>query len=74
MLGLVVRLKIPGLSDSIRSDYVNLAIDLLYNSPSELVKLAALKFVVLLFLVFPVTMGEKAVELRDISRFYLLLF
>jgi hypothetical protein len=68
IFGLIVRLKIPGVAESILQEYFDLSIDLLQNSPLKIVKLAILEFLEILLLVFPMGINARLVELRDISR------
>jgi hypothetical protein len=68
IFGLIVRLKIPGVAESILQEYFDLSIDLLQNSPLKMVKLAILEFLEILLLVFPMGINARLVELRDISR------
>ncbi|KAI8904746.1 armadillo-type protein [Gorgonomyces haynaldii] len=71
ILGLVVRLKVPGVSESILLEYIDLCIDFLHNTPSPLVKIEVLQFVEILMLVFPKGINNKIEEIRDVTRLML---
>lgn len=72
MLGLIVRLKIPGISESILQEYVDLCLDFLHNTPTPQVKVGVLKLVEILVMVFPKGASAKFDEIRDIARHLLL--
>lgn len=67
-LGLVVRLKVPGVAESILQEYIDLAIDFLHNTPSPIVKVSVLHFIEILLMAFPKGGNAKLEEIRDITR------
>jgi hypothetical protein len=67
-LGLMVRLKVPGVAESILQDYVDVAIDILHNTPSPILKVSALHLVEILLLSFPKGINSKLDEIRDVAR------
>ncbi|OAJ41162.1 hypothetical protein BDEG_24803 [Batrachochytrium dendrobatidis JEL423] len=68
ILGLIIRLKIPGVSESILYQYLDLCIDFAHNTPSAVIKTALLNFFEILLMVFPKAMISKLQEVRDITR------
>ncbi|RKO83110.1 hypothetical protein BDK51DRAFT_30371, partial [Blyttiomyces helicus] len=70
----IVRLKIPQVSATIPVQYLDLAMDVAYNTPSSIVKIGALDLVRTVLLVFPHAAGVKLQEIRDIVRLYPLVF
>jgi hypothetical protein len=61
-----VRLKVPGVSESILQEYIDLSIDFLHNTPSATVKASVLHFVEILLLAF--LFSAKLEEIRDVTR------
>ena len=68
ILGLIVRLKVPNIAESILLEYIDLALDFLHNTPSPLVKSGILQFIEILIMVFPKGINNKLEEIRDITR------
>ncbi|KAL2913671.1 hypothetical protein HK105_206831 [Polyrhizophydium stewartii] len=68
ILGLIVRLKVPGIAESILQQYLDLCLDFLHNTPLSIIKIAVMGFIEVLLMVFPKAMGIKLQEIRDISR------
>ncbi|KAI9106007.1 armadillo-type protein [Phlyctochytrium arcticum] len=64
----VTRLKLPGVSSSILLQYIDLALDVAYNTPSSIVKSGALELIESFLLVFPHGVGYKLQEIRDVIR------
>lgn len=65
----ILRIKFPSLSASILNQYLDMALDVSYNSPTPIIKLSALKFLQALLLIFPSNIGDKLAEIRDVVRY-----
>ncbi|KND03924.1 uncharacterized protein SPPG_01373 [Spizellomyces punctatus DAOM BR117] len=68
ILKIVTRLKLPGISPSILLQYIDLSLDVAYNTPSSIVKLGALDLIETFLLVFPHGVATKLQEIRDVVR------
>ncbi|KAJ1344384.1 hypothetical protein BSLG_001041 [Batrachochytrium salamandrivorans] len=68
ILGLVVRLKLPGISESIMHQYLDICIDFLHNTSQENIKVGVLKFFEILLMVFPKAMSIRLQDIRDLTR------
>ncbi|KAI8922787.1 armadillo-type protein [Entophlyctis helioformis] len=68
ILGLIVRLKAPGVAESILHQYLDLCLEFLHNTPLSIIKIAVLNFLEIMLMVFPKAMGIKLQEIRDITR------
>eukprot|EP00842_Homolaphlyctis_polyrhiza_P003152 jgi/Hompol1/3838/HPOL_003403-RA len=68
ILGLIVRLKVPGIAESVLQQYLDMALDFLHNSPMTFVKIAVLGLLEILLMVFPKAISIKLQEIRDITR------
>ena len=64
----LVRLKIGQVSSAILLQYLDFAIDLLYNTPIPVVKMATLNFLEAIFLIFPRAIESKLEQVRDAVR------
>jgi hypothetical protein len=67
-LKLIVRLKLPGVSPAILLQYLDHTVDLAFNSPTPIVKIAALELIEVFLLVFPSGVSSKLSDIRDILR------
>ncbi|KAJ3055066.1 hypothetical protein HK097_011629 [Rhizophlyctis rosea] len=65
----VARLKLPGIAPAILIQYLDLALEVAYNSPSSTIKISALELIETLLLVFPHGIGTKLSEVRDTIRY-----
>ncbi|KAJ1568770.1 hypothetical protein HK405_014015 [Cladochytrium tenue] len=68
ILTMVVRLKLPGVSQAMLFQFLDGALDLAFNSPASIVKIGALEFLQALLLVFPSGMTTNLPEARDVVR------
>ncbi|KAJ3064614.1 hypothetical protein HDU98_011984, partial [Podochytrium sp. JEL0797] len=68
ILKLVVRVKLQGLSPAILLQYLDMALDVAFNSPSHIVKVGALELLETFLLVFPSGVTTKLSEIRDVVR------
>ncbi|KAI9350180.1 armadillo-type protein [Obelidium mucronatum] len=68
ILKLLARVKLPGLSPAILLQYLDLALDVAFNSPSHIVKVGALELLETFLLVFPSGVTTKLPEIRDVVR------
>ena len=67
----IVRCKIPNLSESIFSQYLELCFDLLHNSPSSIIQIAVLELLQVFCLVFPKGIQSRLSDIRDLTRPFL---
>ncbi|KAI8848354.1 armadillo-type protein [Chytridium lagenaria] len=68
ILSFLVRIKLPGVSPAILLQYLDLALDVAFNSPSSIVKVGALELIEVFLLVFPSGVGTKLQDIRDVVR------
>jgi hypothetical protein len=68
ILSMIVRMKLPTLSGCILNQYLDMALDVSFNSPTAIVKLGALSLLRIMLLVFPVGASPKLAEIRDVVR------
>ncbi|KAJ3101339.1 hypothetical protein HDU97_001433 [Phlyctochytrium planicorne] len=68
ILTYIVRIKLPGISPAILLQYLDLALDVAFNSPSSVVKVGALELIEVFLLVFPAGVGTKLQDIRDVVR------
>ncbi|KAJ3000336.1 hypothetical protein HDV02_006143 [Globomyces sp. JEL0801] len=64
----VVRLKIPGIAESIFQEYFELCLEFLHNAHSPMIQISVLNLLEVFLLVFPKGMSTKLQEVRDIAR------
>ena len=68
ILSLFIRLKIANISRSLMASNIEIVTSILYNTPSEIVKKAALDFLINSLLLFPNCVAYKLQEIRDLAR------
>lgn len=68
ILKAIVRLKISGLCQAILFQYLDAAIDIAFNSPTNIVKIGAIELIEAFLLVFPCGITTKLSEIRDVIR------
>ncbi|KAI8809948.1 armadillo-type protein [Cladochytrium replicatum] len=68
ILKLLVRLKLPGVSPAILLQYIDMVLDVSFNSPTINVKKVALELLEVLLLVFPNGVTQGLIEARDVVR------
>ncbi|KAI9005894.1 armadillo-type protein [Gaertneriomyces semiglobifer] len=68
ILKTVTRLKLPGISPAMLVQYIDLSLDVAYNTPSSIVKMGSLQLIEVFMLVFPHGIAEKLQEVRDVVR------
>ncbi|KAJ3213498.1 Jouberin [Dinochytrium kinnereticum] len=68
ILSFIVRIKLPGISPAILLQYLDLALDVAFNSPSSIVKVGALQLIEVFLLIFPGGVGTKLQDVRDVVR------
>lgn len=62
ILAMIVRMKLPTLSGCILNQYLDMALDVSFNSPTAIVKLGALSLLRVLLLTFPAGTLPKLAE------------
>jgi hypothetical protein len=67
----ICRCKIPGLSESIFTQYIELCYEFLHNSPSHMIQVAILEFLEIFCLVFPKGVHSRLHEILDATRPFL---
>ena len=68
ILRMFLRLKVSGVSSSILTQYIDSAVEVLYNTPLSVVKVGALEFLEAALFVFPKGISYKLEEVRDLAR------
>ncbi|KAJ3041918.1 hypothetical protein HDV00_008427 [Rhizophlyctis rosea] len=69
ILRFIARLKLPGIAPAILIQYLDMALEVAYNSPSSTIKIGALELIETYLLVFPHGIGSKLPEVRDTIRY-----
>ena len=67
----ICRCKIPGLSESIFTNYLDLCFEFLHNSPSHIIQVAVLELIEVFCLTFPKGVQSRLQEILDITRPFL---
>lgn len=68
-MGLITRLKIPGVTESIFLSCFELCLDFLHTSQSPSLHISAIDLMEMFLLVFPKGVSPKLQEIRDVTRF-----
>ncbi|KAI8611201.1 armadillo-type protein [Chytriomyces sp. MP71] len=68
ILRLLVRVKLSALSPAILLQFLDMSLDVAFNSPSHIVKNGALELMETFLLVFPSGVSPKLSEIRDVIR------
>ncbi|KAJ3242402.1 hypothetical protein HDU78_001407 [Chytriomyces hyalinus] len=68
ILTLLVRVKLTGLSPAVLIQFLDMALDVAFNSPSHAVKIGAVELIETFLLVFPNGVSAKLPDIRDVLR------
>jgi hypothetical protein len=68
ILSHILRLRLPGVSATILTQYLDQVLEILYNASNSLIKVGALQFLEIALYVFPKGLTPKLEEIRDVAR------
>ncbi|KAJ3313925.1 hypothetical protein HDU76_002509 [Blyttiomyces sp. JEL0837] len=68
ILSFIVRLKLPGISPAILLQFLDMTLDIAFNSPTSIIKMGALNLLESFILVFPGGISSKLPDVRDVLR------